>query len=94
MGTKATKSVKIAPAVKTRNSLIDYAISQMAESGKPNMVAIAQGVQTVNETDPVLRIGMYARRLNDARKPQAVSYTTTASSQRLACRSSKNYPTK
>ena len=68
MGTKATKSVKIAPAVKTRNSLIDYAISQMAESGKPNMVAIAQGVQTVNEADPVLRIGMYARRLNDARK--------------------------
>ena len=68
MGTKPTKPVEIVAPVKTRNSLIDYAISQMAETGKPNMVAIAQGIQTVNEADPVLRIGMYARRLNDARK--------------------------
>ena len=66
--TKQKKAIEIVTPVKTRNSLIDYAINQMAETGKPNMVAIAKGVQTVNEADPVLRIGMYARRLNDARK--------------------------
>lgn len=68
MGTKATKAVKTSPKVTSRNSLIDYAISQLAEGGKPVMVELAKGVQKVNESDPVNRIGIYTRQLNDDRK--------------------------